>query len=69
MSHTNHAPPKVRQPVTLAGGALIQVDPTSPLWTQGARWGAVIRTRKTEVLVHLGKLGRLWVPSDHVMEC
>lgn len=56
-------------------GAIVQIDPSHPLWLSGARYGEVVRVAKAKrrkpeiVLVKLGRLGRQWVPSDNVMEC
>lgn len=52
-------------------GATVQVNPASPFWRRGGRWGEVlsVRPKKAQALVNLGKLGRLWLSLDDLIPC
>ena len=52
----------------MAQGTMVQASPASSAWGQGARFGAVIDTRKGKVLVRWDRLGTLWMAMADLVE-
>jgi hypothetical protein len=55
-------------------GQPVQIDPASPWWGRGARWGEVLTVAKgskrkpPQALVSVHSLGRVWLPLVDLIE-